>query len=142
MRKYALALISLLAFAPIAICQDYKGLKDYYRDYFPVGVSVAPQSVAMGDEAELIKKNFASLTAENAMKPQPIHPAEDHYNWEPADQIVNFAQTNGLKMRGHTLCWHNQTPKWFFEDKEGNPASRELLLQTPARPHSRRCGPL
>lgn len=129
MRKCTLTLLSLLALSQTAICQDYKGLKAYYRDYFPVGVSVAPQSIAPGDEAELIKRNFASLTAENVMKPQPIHPEEDRYNWEPADQIVDFAQANGLKMRGHTLCWHNQTPKWFFEDKDGNPVSRELLLQ-------------
>ena len=129
MKKYSLALFLLFAFIRVAIAQDYGGLRNYYSDYFPVGVSVAPQSVAPGDEAELIKKNFASLTAENVMKPQPIHPQEDRYNWEPADQIVAFAQANGLKMRGHTLCWHNQTPKWFFEDKDGNPASKELLLQ-------------
>jgi endo-1,4-beta-xylanase len=25
--------------------------------------------------------------------------------------------------------WHNQTPKWVFEDEKGNPVSREVLLQ-------------
>ncbi len=112
-----------------AVAQEYQGLKQYYQDYFPVGVSVAPQSVEPGPEAELIKKNFASLTAENVFKPQPIHPKEDEYNWAPADQIVNFAQANGMKMRGHTLCWHNQTPKWFFEDAGGEPVEREVLLK-------------
>ncbi|HBZ64440.1 MAG TPA: 1,4-beta-xylanase, partial [Lachnospiraceae bacterium] len=23
-------------------------------------------------------------------------------------------QENGIKMRGHTLIWHNQTPSWLF----------------------------
>ena len=30
---------------------------------------------------------------------------------------------------GHALVWHNQTPKWVFEDEKGNPASREVLLE-------------
>ena len=109
--------------------QDAKGLKDYYHSYFTMGVAVSPRSLQPGPEAELIKKHFSSLTAENVMKPQPIHPNENEYNWEPADQIVEFAQANGMKMRGHTLCWHNQTPKWFFEDKEGKTASKEVVLQ-------------
>jgi endo-1,4-beta-xylanase len=109
------------------IPDDSKGLKDYYRNYFTMGVAVAPSSLE-GDEGVLIKKHFGSLTAENAMKMGPIHPNENTYNWEPADKIVNFAQDNGMKMRGHTLCWHNQVPAWLFVDGGGKP-SKELLLK-------------
>jgi len=105
-----------------------KGLKEYYKNYFPVGVAIAPQNVN-GPEAELILKHFNSITAENAMKMGPIHPEENRFNWEPADQIVNFAVNNGRKMRGHTLCWHNQTPPWLFTDKDGKDVSKEVLLQ-------------
>lgn len=105
-----------------------KGLKNYYKDYFTIGVAVAPQSLE-GPDAALILKNFGSVTAENAMKIGPIHPEESRYNWEPADKIVEFAQSNGLKMRGHTLCWHSQTPDWFFRDKQGNPVTKEELLK-------------
>lgn len=111
-----------------ALAQDDKGLKDYYQAFFPVGVAVSPQ-VLLGPEGELIKQQFNSLTAENVMKMGPIHPEENRYNWEPADQIVAFAQANGMKMRGHTLCWHNQTPNWIFKDNEGNQVSKEVLLQ-------------
>lgn len=62
MQKLLLVLPSLVAYNQTVTAQDYKGLKDYCRDYFTVGVSVAPQSVEPGDEAELTKKNFASLT--------------------------------------------------------------------------------
>jgi endo-1,4-beta-xylanase len=104
-----------------------KGLKDYYKDYFPVGVAVAPGSLE-GVSSNLILKNFGSLTAENVMKPGLIHPEENRYFWDNADKIVNYAQEHGLLVRGHTLCWHNQTGEWMFKDAAGNVVSKEVLL--------------
>ncbi|MFZ0281360.1 MAG: endo-1,4-beta-xylanase, partial [Bacteroidales bacterium] len=104
-----------------------KGLKDFYNGYFPIGVAVAPNSFE-GAQGELIKKHFNSLTPENVMKPGPIHPEENRYNWDGADKIVAFAQTNGMKVRGHTLCWHSQTAAWMFKDSQGNQATKEIAL--------------
>lgn len=104
-----------------------KTLKQAYKDHFPIGVAVAPRNLS-GPEAELITQQFSSITPENAMKMGPIHPEPERYNWHDADAIVAFAQKNGMKVRGHTLCWHNQTPKWFFTDGEGKQVSREILL--------------
>ncbi len=105
-----------------------KGLKDYYKKYFTIGVAVSPQSLKT-DEAGLIVQQFASMTAENAMKMGPIHPEENKYNWAGGDSIAAFAQRNNLKLRGHTLCWHNQTPRWLFIDSAGKTVSKEVLLQ-------------
>jgi endo-1,4-beta-xylanase len=105
-----------------------KGLKDYYKEYFPIGVAVMPSDLK-GDEANFILQQFNSLTAENSMKMAPIHPAENRYNWNAADSIVAFAQRNGIKVRGHTLCWHNQAPQWMFKDSSGNTVTKEVLLQ-------------
>ncbi|HWJ90307.1 MAG TPA: endo-1,4-beta-xylanase [Flavisolibacter sp.] len=103
------------------------GLKDYYRDYFPVGVAVSPRALRT-EEANLIVKQFNSLTPENAMKMGPIHPAENEYNWKDADSIVAFAQRNGMRVRGHNLCWHNQAPAWMFKGNDGQAVSKEVLL--------------
>lgn len=128
MSRYFLKVLFLaLSVNALAQSDDNKGLKDYYK-FFPVGAAVSPQ-VLTGPEAELIKKHFNSLTAENVMKMGPIHPEENRYNWEPADKIVAFAETNGMKMRGHTLVWHNQTPDWLFKDKDGKQVTKEVLLQ-------------
>lgn len=105
-----------------------RGLKDYYKDYFTVGVAVSPQSLKT-DEADLILRQFNSMTAENAMKMGPIHPRPNEYNWAGGDSIAAFAKRNKLKLRGHTLCWHNQTPRWFFTDSAGQAVSKEVLLQ-------------
>ncbi|HPH46585.1 MAG TPA: endo-1,4-beta-xylanase [Chryseolinea sp.] len=105
-----------------------KGLKDYYKDYFTIGVAVSPQALKT-DEAKLILQQFNSLTPENAMKMGPIHPKENEYFWAGADSITAFAQRNKVKLRGHTLCWHSQAPKWMFVDAEGKDVSKEILLQ-------------
>ena len=103
------------------------GLKDYYKEYFSIGVAVSPKALTT-DEGELVKKQFNSLTAENAMKSQSIHPKENEYFWKDADSIVAFEQRNDMKLRGHTLVWHNQVPPWLFTDN-GQQVSKEKLLE-------------
>lgn len=103
------------------------GLKDYYRDVFPMGVAVSPKALE-GPEAELIVKHFISMTPENAMKMGPIHPEENKYFWDDADKIVDFAQKHNLMLRGHALAWHEQYPKWIFTDAKGDTVSKEVLL--------------
>jgi len=106
---------------------DSKGLKDYYKNYFPMGVAVSVN--ALTAYRPLILSQFNSLTPENAMKMGPIHPQENKYNWKDADSIVNFAQKYGLRVRGHNLCWHEQTPYWLFIDSTGNRVSKTVLLK-------------
>jgi endo-1,4-beta-xylanase len=106
-----------------------KGLKDYYKKYFDIGVAVSPQALKR-DEAGLILQQFNSMTAENAMKSGPIQPRENFYNWAGGDSIAAFAKRNNMKLRGHCLVWHNQTPRWFFTDSAtGKQVSKEVLLQ-------------
>lgn len=129
-----LALFSILAYcisfsvSAQTTSKSTKGLKDYYTNYFTIGVAVGPRALST-DEASLIKAEFGSVTAENAMKMGPIHPNENEYFWTNADSIVTFAQRNKMKIRGHTLCWHNQAPKWIFTDAKGDTVSKDVLLQ-------------
>jgi endo-1,4-beta-xylanase len=120
---------SLPAKAQVNNAVQGKGLKEYYKDFFSIGVAVSPRALKT-DEAQLILSQFNSMTAENAMKMGPIHPQEHKYNWEGADSIAAFAKRNNLKLRGHTLCWHNQTPPWLFIDSAtGKQVTKEVLLQ-------------
>lgn len=106
-----------------------KGLKDYYKNCFPIGVAVGPRDLTNPQESALITQQFNSLTAENAMKMSSIHPTENRYSWLDADAIVDFAVKNKMKVRGHTLCWHTQVPDWMFKDSLGNDVSKEVLLR-------------
>ena len=115
-----------IIFIPVKI-DSAKGLKDYFSKYFTMGVAVSPRSLKT-DEAGLVLRNFGSITAENAMKMGPIHPTENSYFWNDADSILAFAKRNGLKIRGHNLCWHNQVPRWIFTNPNGDTVSKEVLL--------------
>jgi endo-1,4-beta-xylanase len=112
----------------LSVIRPDKGLKDYYKDYFPVGVAVSMASLH-GPDSALIVKEFNSVTPENDMKMGPIHPSENVYNWKNADEIVDFAVSHHIKIRGHNLCWHNQEPAWMFKGPNGEPVTKELLLK-------------
>ncbi|MEP6947772.1 MAG: endo-1,4-beta-xylanase [Ginsengibacter sp.] len=118
-----------------------KGLKDYYENYFRIGVAVTPGNLS-GNESNLMLGEFNSLTPENAMKMGPIHPKENEYFWTDADSIVNFAQHHGLKVRGHNLCWHEQTPGWLFKGSNGKLVTKRCFIKKIERPHYYCCQPL
>ena len=128
MRAYSCFLLLLIS--PLhTFAQNVKGLKGFYASYFPIGVAVSPRLLLDGPESDLIRQHFNSVTAENVMKMGPIHPQLNVFNWEPADKIVEFAERNGVKMRGHNLCWHQQTPAWFFKDDDGKTIGKQELLK-------------
>jgi endo-1,4-beta-xylanase len=79
--------------------------------------------------AAMIGDQFDCLTAENELKPRSLHPQPGRFNFAPADKIVAFAQQHHMKVIGHTLCWHNQTPVWMFRDPDGKPLPRDLALR-------------
>lgn len=103
-------------------------LKEAYRGYFDIGVAVSGRALKT-DEGPFILQQFNSLTAENAMKPGVLQPKQGVYNWREADSIAAFARRNGLKLRGHTLCWHQQVPSWFFYDANNKLVNKEELLR-------------
>ncbi|MDR0537466.1 MAG: endo-1,4-beta-xylanase [Tannerellaceae bacterium] len=104
-------------------------LQEAYREYFTLGVAVSMNHLMSLPESAMIKKHFGSITAENFMKPAMLMKKDGAFNYEWADRIVAFARVNGLKMRGHTLVWHNQTPTWFFTNDAGEPLDSTALYE-------------
>ncbi|OGU48443.1 MAG: 1,4-beta-xylanase [Ignavibacteria bacterium GWB2_36_8] len=105
-------------------------LKDVFKDYFMIGAALN-QAQSSGKDmfsVNLVKKHFNTVTPENILKWESVHPEPEKYNFEPADTFVDFGKKNNLFIVGHTLIWHNQTPKRVFEDEQGNPVDRETLL--------------
>ena len=100
--------------------EDLPALKHAYADYFHIGAAVAPYQL-IGPHADLLKKHYNMIVAENIMKPEALQPVEGQFHFEEADKMIEFAKEHDMEVRFHTLVWHNQTPAWFFQDKNGEP---------------------
>jgi len=101
-------------------------LHEAFGGSFLIGAAVNPMTLTT--QRELLSQHFNSITAENEMKFERLHPAEERYTFEEADRLMAFAKANGMAVRGHTLVWHNQTPDWVFENSSGGKADRDTLL--------------
>lgn len=64
------------------------------------------------DDYTRAAREFSYVTAENEMKWDTVERTRDGFNFAPGDQIVYFAQDNGMQVKGHTLVWHSQLPAW------------------------------
>lgn len=112
---------------PVKIQTDLKPIKDVYKDDFLIGTAVSMNNLK-GDRLELLKMHFNIATAENAMKPEALQPMKGKFSFAGADMVVDRVLSEGIKMHGHTLIWHQQTPAWQSTDGNGRSLSREEAL--------------
>ncbi|TPV56447.1 endo-1,4-beta-xylanase [Aestuariibacter sp. GS-14] len=107
-----------------------KGIAQQYQNSFLIGTAIKSHDL-MGERpatSTLLCREFNAFTAENAMKWQHIQPAPGQFNFAMADELIALAEQCKASVIGHTLVWHQQTPGWVFEDEQGNPVSRDTLL--------------
>jgi endo-1,4-beta-xylanase len=93
-----------------------------------MGTAVAVEQLDRTAAATFIAGQFDCLTPENQLKPAFTEPRPGRFNFGPADRILAFTQAHGMKMIGHNLCWHSQTPAWMYQDSTGNPLPRTEAL--------------
>lgn len=73
-----------------------------------IGVALATWFFDHPHYAELARQQYDSLTAENEMKWYAIEPQPGQFDFKAGDRLVAFAKEHGMRVRGHTLVWHNQ----------------------------------
>jgi endo-1,4-beta-xylanase len=105
-------------------------LKDQFQKYFKMGCALN-HSLVKGDEmfTPIITKEFNTITPENCMKAEVVNPNPGVFNFGQADSLVAFGMKYNMFIVGHTLIWHNQTPKWFFEKEDGSMKSTSEVDQ-------------
>lgn len=130
MRKNVCFAVVSLALAIHANSQTPPSLKEAYKSCFMVGAALNPAQFTGKYQADsaIIKAQFNSISPENALKWEVVHPQPDTYDFSLADKYVEFGEQNHMFIIGHNLVWHSQVPKWVFEDDKGNSVSREVLL--------------
>ncbi len=105
-------------------------LKGAFAGSFRVGAAVNERQFTGADSvgAALIRRQFNTITPENVLKWENVHPRLGVYDFAAADRYVNFGTHNGMFVIGHTLVWHSQVPAWVFKDSRGDPLTRDALL--------------
>ena len=80
--------------------------------------------------ANLLSSQYSMLEPGNAMKWDVTQPTQTTFNFQPGDELVAFAQANGMRVRGHNLCWHTQFPSWLAPyAARATPAQMATLLE-------------
>ncbi len=118
-------LLSCTGNKPVA---EEPALKSVFPDY-TVGVALNVRQSGGQDKLadSLVSRHFNSIVAENCMKHEEIHPAKDTYNFEDADQFVQYGVDHGMQIIGHCLVWHSQQAPWLFVGDDGQQVSAEEL---------------
>src|ERR1035441_299877 len=129
MSAKSVALLSLLV-AGVSHAQPAT-LKDAFQGIFRIGAAINQSQFeekdARGDA--VIAAQFNTISPENALKWESIHPRLDGYNFDPADQYVAFGEKYKMFIIGHCLVWHSQVPRSVFQDDKGAPLTRDALLE-------------
>ena len=82
---------------------------------FRIGAAVAMPLLDNAEYRQTLSREFNLCVAENAFKMESFRPARDRFDFQQVDRLCAFAQTNGMKLRGHTLVWHQQMPGWLSQ---------------------------
>ncbi|MBC7848621.1 MAG: endo-1,4-beta-xylanase [Chitinophagaceae bacterium] len=102
----------------------------YKMLFFPMGASLNVSLMKNNIKYNgVVTKEYNSITAENAMKFDALHPAENTFSWNDADYLVSFAQANNKRVHGHTLNWYMALPSWVT-NFVGDSTAWENLLKT------------
>lgn len=104
---------------------------------YKFGTCISIDTVQNTAYQEMVKKDYNTITATNEFKAysllsqvQSMKANKPMMNYERADMIAEFAQANGIGIRGHVLVWDAYMKDWFFREgfrKDGAVVSKEVM---------------
>lgn len=82
-----------------------------------VGAALGRKQISGSDSnaMSIVVREFNTITPENDMKWENIHPAPEEYNWEVPDAYVALGEQEDMFIVGHALVWHSQLATYVQE---------------------------
>jgi len=118
-------------------------LKELYAPYFDFGAAVTQSEALDTKRMDFYASQFCIITPGNELKPDFVLDMagsrklaqEDEtavaVRFDAAKPMLDYCQANGIKVHGHVLVWHSQTPDAFFREgykSTGAYVTREVML--------------
>ncbi len=120
-------------------------LKEVYADKFDFGSAVVFSEVMDTKRMDFYASQFGIFTPGNEMKPdslldmiearRQVRATDDQTivctKFDSAIPLLEWAKANNMKVHGHVLVWHSQTPDAFFHEDYNTHKpllSREVML--------------
>ncbi|MDD6142001.1 MAG: endo-1,4-beta-xylanase [bacterium] len=130
MKKWAILLALMLLFSSAAALAD--SLYQLAAPHgFDMGAAITYQQFHDQNYLNLVKQHFSTITPTNELKAYTLldqwgcRRSEDGMpvmNYRMADDMVAWAQENGIRVRGHVLVWDAYMCDWYF--REGYDSSK------------------
>lgn len=80
---------------------------------FNTGMAIAPGDIFTEGIIKIMQEDCNILVYENCMKWAYVHPNKKFWNWSDVDLLVKFAKENNIRIKWHTLFWHQQNPPYL-----------------------------
>src|SRR5437762_3101243 len=121
MRLPIRALAVALVLLPQSVRAQQPALKEVFRRDFLIGAAINADQFSGRDAraVAITKKHFNTISPENTLKWESVHPRLGVYEFADADRYVDFGTANKMFVIGHTLVWHSQIGRWVFQDSAG-----------------------
>jgi len=122
---------------------DLPSLKEIYAGRFDFGTAVTGMETRNTRLMDFYATQFNIMTPGNEMKPDSmldvtlskIRSIKDDtavaVSFNAVKPLLDYAKKHGIKVHGHVLVWHNQTPEAFFHEHYNTSLpllTREALL--------------
>ena len=125
-----LLLSAAAALSATLAAAETPALKDLAPKSLRVGAALDQRQSDGQDPAatSLVVLQFDTISPENILKWEKVHPLPDRYDFAPVDRYVDFGARSKMFVVGHCLVWHQQVPAWVKAGEGGKPLDRETAL--------------
>lgn len=91
------------------------------------GAALHPDTLAHDPQAMAhVPIECGMLGSQLAFKWAPLQPEPNRFDWKQADQLLAYARTQHMPVRGHTLVWYQANPDWLVKGLTKANAARIL----------------
>jgi endo-1,4-beta-xylanase len=124
-------------------CKKTRAVKDIVPPVFVPDTTtlknIAPFKIGAAIDVSLLQtdatyrntllQQHSSITTENTLKWQSVHPDQNTFNFTGGDYIGDFCLSNNKRLHGHCLIWYQANPAWL-NNFTGDSLAWEVLFKT------------